>query len=288
MTFSRHLSASCLLLAVIWLWQLPDATAREWTVRQGGLLKITVQPPAGANQLQVQAFGKSWPSDIQPDGRLLAWIGVDLRTKPGAYPLRWQTGDASSWFQEDRIIVLDGEFQKSYIKVAKKMAEFDAAAIARIRADQAAFRHAYQATVKASPAIVFAAMPVGGIISSPFGAQRFVNDQPRSPHSGIDIAVAEGTPITAPLAGRVLLAEAMFLNGNAIAIGHGRSLVTVYTHMQMLEVQKGQWVDTGEYIGKVGTTGRVTGAHLHWGVRFNGARINPLALIAEDKQELNP
>ena len=86
----------------------------------------------------------------------------------------------------------------------------------------------------------------------------------------------------------MILAKAMFLNGNAIAIGHGRGLVSVYTHLQALEVKPGQWVDTGEYIGKVGKTGRATGPHLHWGVRFHGARINPLALIHGNRQEHKP
>ncbi len=281
----RNTAIACLLV-LAWTGHLPDAAAQDWSARQGGLLRVTVQPPAGASPPQARAFGKTWPFEIRADGRLLAWIGIDMGTRPGAYPLVWKTG--GKLIRQDRIIVQDGLFRKSYIKVAKKMAVFDAAALARIRADHAAFRQAYKSPVDAKPAIEFARMPVHGVISSPFGARRFVNDQPRSPHSGLDIATAEGTSITAPLAGRVLLAKAMFLNGNAVAIGHGRGLVTVYTHLQKLDVKPGQWVDTGEYIGKVGKTGRVTGPHLHWGVRFNGARINPLALIAGDKQEPEP
>jgi len=281
----RNAAIACLLV-LAWTGYLPDAAAQDWSARQGSLLRVTLLPAAGASPIQVRAFGKAWPFEMQADSRLLAWIGIDMETSPGAYPLTWKADN--KLIRQDRIIVQDGRFRKSYIKVAKKMAVFDAAALARIRADHAAFRQAYKTPVDAKPGIEFANMPVDGVISSPFGARRFVNGQPRSPHSGVDIATAEGTPIAAPLAGRVLLAKAMFLNGNAVAIGHGRSLVTVYTHMQKLEVQPGQWVKTGEYIGKVGKTGRVTGAHLHWGVRFNGARINPLALITGDKQEPEP
>jgi len=261
--------------------------AEEFTAIQGGVVRAHILPPSRVKHAQVHAFGRTWPVDRQANGTLLAWIGIDMATKPGTYALRWQS-DTDTWLQQDHIIVTRAHFRTSHIRVAKKMAEFDAQALARIRADQADFRQAYRTQVQAQPPIAFLDMPVHGVISTPFGARRFVNGAPRAPHAGIDIAAPEGTPITVPLAGRVLFAKAMFLNGNAVAIGHGRGLVSVYTHLQALEVQPGQWVDTGEYIGKVGKTGRTTGPHLHWGVRFHGARINPLVLIPGNKQEHKP
>ena len=286
----RHQPLIFMLLALctVLLLALP-AHSHEWHAKQGGLLRATLSPPSGSSTLNVRAFGKTWPSEKQPDGKILAWIGVDLDTKTGTHALHWSSDKASNaWSQEDTIVVSDGGFQKSYITVGKKMSVFDAEALARIRADQAAFRRAYRATVEAAPDISFATRPTSGVISSPFGARRFVNNEPRNPHSGIDIAAAEGTPIIAPLAGKVLLTESMFLNGNAIAIGHGRGLVTIYTHMQDLQVKQGQWVDTGERVGSVGKTGRATGPHLHWGVRFQGARINPLDLTPPESQEHKP
>ena len=262
---------------------------QEWHVKQGDLLRATLSPPPGINTLHVRAFGKSWPSEKLENGKTLAWVGIDLDTKTGTHPLNWSSDEASNaWSQEDNIVVNDGEFQKSYITVGKAMAEPNAEDTARILADQAAFKRAYQTKVGETPDISFVTMPTTGVISSPFGARRFVNKQPRSAHAGIDIAAAEGTPIVAPLAGKVLLVESMFLNGNAIAIGHGRGLVTIYTHMQDLQVKQGQWVSTGEQVGSVGKTGRVTGPHLHWGVRFQGARINPLDLIPRESQEHKP
>ena len=184
------------------------AHAQDWQVKQGELLRATISPPPGTDRLHAHAFGKTWPSELQANGQTLAWIGIDLDTKPGSHPLRWSSSERSNmWSQEDSILVSDGEFKKSYITVEKKMSVFDAKALARIRADQAAFKRAYQTKVEALPDISFATRPTTGVISSPFGARRFVNNQPRNPHSGIDIAAGEGTPIVAPLAGRVLLAE---------------------------------------------------------------------------------
>ena len=159
------------------------------------------------------------------------------------------------------------------------MADFDAATLARIRAETKALKATYFEPVDASPDIIMHGRPTEGIESTPFGAQRYVNEKARSPHSGIDIAAAAGTTIITPLAGRVLLVANMYLNGNLVAIGHGNGLVTVYAHMQSAAVKPGEWVETHQAIGKVGSTGRSTGPHLHWGIRFYGARINPESLL---------
>ena len=121
--------------------------------------------------------------------------------------------------------------------------------------------------------------PVEGIESSPFGAQRIVNGKPKSPHSGIDIAAPPSTTIKTPLAGQVLLVADMYLNGKTVAIGHGNGLVSIFSHMRSTAVQQGDWLDTQQKIGEVGATGRATGPHLHWGIRFNSARINPASLL---------
>ncbi|MDQ6973094.1 MAG: M23 family metallopeptidase, partial [Mariprofundaceae bacterium] len=98
----------------------------------------------------------------------------------------------------------------------------------------------------------------------------------------------EGTPIISPLAGKVLLAESMYLNGNTVVIGHGNGLVMVYSHMHELKLRQGDRVEAGATIGEVGMTGRATGPHLHWGVRFNQARINPLSLLHKNRENLVP
>lgn len=255
--------------------------ARSWHLNQGDLLTIDTPIPEGLHDVSVSAFNKKWAFHRQPKS-IRAWIGADMDTRPGSYPvlIQGRSADAKRWKQQHEIIVKKSEFRISRIQVKRRMADFDTKSLARLRADQAAIKRTYSMkVVRARPEIHFARMPVKGIISTPFGARRIVNGKPRSPHSGLDIATAEGTPVRLPLAGRVLLAESMFLNGNAVVIGHGNGLVSVYTHLQRLEVRKNQWLQTGDRIGAVGQTGRATGPHLHWGVRYLNARINPLSLI---------
>jgi len=273
------------LIPLLFSATLPFSTgslhAEAYSVTQGDVLTIHKSIPDGT--VSLECMGKQWPTTREDDGQVWAWIGVDMKTRPGTYPVTWKAGE---WRGEDRVRVVKGKFRLSYIEVDKKMAVFGKEELRRIRADQKLLKESYVAKVDASPFIHITQMPTEGIESTPFGAQRYVNGEPRSPHSGIDIAAPEGTPIITPLGGKVLVVEEMYLNGNTVTIGHGHGLVSVFSHMKQALVKKGDWIEAGARIGEVGKTGRATGPHLHWGLRFQNARINPHSIIRLQQKDL--
>ena len=124
--------------------------------------------------------------------------------------------------------------------------------------------------------------PVDGLISSRYGKKRYINEFPRSPHLALDIAAPTGTKIISPEFGEIVLIGDFFYSGNYVVIDHGHGLITSYSHLSEVFVKEGQFIDKGQKIGEVGSTGRVTGPHLHWTVYLNQIRINPEIMIDED------
>jgi murein DD-endopeptidase MepM/ murein hydrolase activator NlpD len=117
-----------------------------------------------------------------------------------------------------------------------------------------------------------------------FGARRILNNEPRSPHSGVDYASPTGTPVLAVADGIVVLAEEHYFAGKSIYIDHGDELLSMYFHLSETWVAAGDAVIAGDTIGAVGATGRVTGAHLHFGIRWHGARIDPRTLLGSPSE----
>jgi len=123
-------------------------------------------------------------------------------------------------------------------------------------------------------------IPVEGRLSGFFGSQRVLNDKPRKPHYGIDIAQSEGSIIKAPSSGIIkVIAANMFFTGNTVIIDHGLGLISIFAHMKEINVLEGQLVKKNDIIGTVGMTGRATGPHLHWGVYYLKTPVDPLSLV---------
>lgn len=122
-------------------------------------------------------------------------------------------------------------------------------------------------------------LPEGGR----FGARRIINGSPRSPHSGADYEAPEGTPVLAAAAGVVVLVAEHFFGGRSVFLDHGDGLITAYMHLSRTDVTEGQGLRQGERVGAVGESGRATGPHLHFGVRWQGARVDPSLLLAPEE-----
>jgi murein DD-endopeptidase MepM/ murein hydrolase activator NlpD len=122
--------------------------------------------------------------------------------------------------------------------------------------------------------------PVPQPANSRFGSRSILNGRAMSPHGGADFASPAGTPIQAPNTGRIVLAGDLYYTGGTVVIDHGLGLVSLFAHMSRVDVAEGEMVDRGAVVGLVGATGRVTGPHLHWTLRANGARVDPLSLLS--------
>ena len=124
--------------------------------------------------------------------------------------------------------------------------------------------------------------PVKGAVTSGFGKKRFINDLPRAPHLALDLDGFDGDPIVAPLDAKVVLVDNFFYSGNIIILDHGSNVFTSYSHMSKSHKVVGDFVKKGDLIGEVGSTGRVTGPHLHWVIYMNGNRIDPEIVLEKD------
>jgi murein DD-endopeptidase MepM/ murein hydrolase activator NlpD len=213
-----------------------------------------------------------------PGAKWRAIVGLPLQVKPGEHKLDIQ--GAGQKKTELSFLINNKSYKKQYITLKnKRQVNPYAKDLVRIRSETAEILNAYQHWNNSIPPVTRLAMPVAGEMSSPFGLRRYFNNEPRNPHSGIDIAAPQGTPILAPANGTVLTTGDYFFNGNTVILDHGHGLVTLYCHLQSISVEPGDEVSKGDPIGLLGMTGRVTGPHLHWSVSLNNARIDPALLL---------
>jgi len=211
----------------------------------------------------------------------LAVVGIPLSAKPGEHKLTLSHANGT---RSKRLFqVADKAYETQYLTIKnKRKVNPNENDMTRIRKEK---KRSNSALAQWNNALLAKTLqfdlPVEGRQSSSFGLRRFFNEQPRRPHSGLDIAAPTGTIIRAPADGKVILTGEMFFNGNTVYLDHGQGLVSMYMHMDNIQVTEGQNIKRGEQIGTVGMTGRVTGPHLHWGVSLNNARVNPLLFVAD-------
>ena len=236
-----------------------------------------VELPAGSDTTQVR-FNQRPVLVVATGERSTAVVGLPLGTSPGSHSLTLRTLDgrpARVDFQVD-----DKQYQTQRLTIKdKRKVNPEKRDMQRIGREQQRIKSALANWDPHPPASLRFEPPVEAPMSSPFGLRRFFNEQPRKPHSGLDLAAPAGTPVRAPAAGRISDTGDFFFNGNTVFIDHGQGLVTMYCHLSRVDAEVGQQVQAGEIIGAVGQTGRVTGPHLHWGVSLNDARVDPVLFL---------
>jgi murein DD-endopeptidase MepM/ murein hydrolase activator NlpD len=204
-------------------------------------------------------------------------VGVALATAPGRYALQLRAADGAA--RTVPVKIAPKKYSEQRLTVAPGQVDLSPADAARVEVEQQRQRESFDSFSDTPPATFALQQPVPGPMSSSFGRRRVFNGQARNPHSGLDIAAPTGTPIVAPAAGVVLDTGEFFFNGNTVIIDHGRGFITLYCHLSAYAVKKGDVVKTGQTIGAVGATGRVTGPHLHFGVLLNGASVDPALFL---------
>ena len=239
----------------------------------GGIATLDLGPASGAPP--TVEFNGDRVLVMNDAGNWRAVVGVPLSAETGLASITFADGTVMSFGVEAHA------YLEEHLEVAQSYVSLSEENLARYQRERKVIDAALNSWRDVPLDDVSLANPVEGPRSSSFGKRRFFNDEPRSPHSGMDIAVPEGTPIAAPRGGVVSATGDFYFNGNTVFVDHGQGLVTMYCHMSKIGVKPGQTVNTGDSLGAVGMTGRVTGPHLHWGVSLNDARIDPLLFLPD-------
>ena len=214
-----------------------------------------------------------------PQG-MLALLGTDLELTPGSYPVEVTAvdprGEAESFHLRLEVRQAVRPEERLTLPPAK-VTPSDPAVLKRIEKERALLADLFSRQ-QTPPLWESFAHPVTDPVGSPFGLRRILNGQPKSPHAGVDFRSPAGTPVRAAASGKVAFAGDLFYTGMTVIIDHGEGLFSLYAHLQTIDCSPGELLDAGTVLGRVGSTGRSTGPHLHWGVKLRGDRVDPLAL----------
>jgi murein DD-endopeptidase MepM/ murein hydrolase activator NlpD len=242
----------------------------------GGIALI----PIPANQQSLRAFYKTTPVAIfSANKKHYAMVGIALSSRTGKQHIDVLWNDGRK--QTHDFFIKPKTYQEQYLTIKNKRKvnpyKKDMPRIIKEKARKNKARTHWTDQLVNLDFII----PVEGRISSVFGLKRFFNNQPRRPHSGLDIAAPEGTAIKAIEAGTIIESGDFFFSGNMVYIDHGQGIISLYAHMHNIYVKTGDSVSKGQVIGTVGETGRVTGPHLHLAIIANQNLIDPALLLPD-------
>jgi len=244
---------------------------------------VTFRLPGALDEKPVVTYGDRPVLVARQAEGWIAVLGLGLSTEPGEYHV--QVRQPGQDPRQVAFQVVDKKYAVQELKVAPGQVNLSPEDEARVTQEREKVRVALQGFTPDAPATLRFAPPIPGRRSSSFGLRRVFNGESRSPHSGMDIAAPTGTPIKAPLPGRVVDVGSYFFNGNNVVVDHGQGLMTMYCHLSKIRVEMGQELKAGDVLGDVGATGRVTGPHLHWGVTLNGASVDPALFLPPPQQK---
>lgn len=234
----------------------------------GGIAVVPVAPLS--DPLPIVQYGNQRVTVVAQGNQWIALVGISLDAQPGSQRLSINQGKPASFqignkqYKTQRISIKD----KNKVNPDEESSQ----RIVQELKVQKQVKTRFSANIKADLNFI---KPVPGHDTGRFGLRRIINSQPRNPHSGMDIAAATGTPIKATASGTVLHIDDFFFSGKTVYVDHGSGVISMYAHLSQILVKPGDSVQQGDFVGKVGSTGRATGPHLHWSVYLNGQAVDP-------------
>ncbi len=252
-------------------------------LQPGSVIFLTVELNHPASKMSGTLLGKELLFFHSREAKVwYSLAGVDVETTPGSYDVgiraALSVGRVSRTLKPVEIGSVT--FRTGDVSVPENFVQPDKASQRKIEADQTLKKHAFAHFIPTPQWSGDFIKPVDAGPTDSFGMTRIFNEELTSEHRGTDFPVKEGSLVVSSNSGTVVLARRLFYEGNCVMLDHGQHLFTIYMHLSKIQVREGQKMHKGQRLGLTGATGRVTGPHLHFGVRWEGADINPTKLLA--------
>ena len=257
-------------------------TRAPGVLRTGDAVLITIETSSPVTTMEGDAFGR--PVTFWPGAGERQWyglIGIDIDADAGKYEVDIRAAGERGTEQARMALAVERRrVETRRIRVAERFANPPDEEGPRIKHDAELLARTLAHSLPSRLWRGSFAAPVPGSSTSSFGRLTVLNNVPRGRHRGVDFSAMEGTPVVAPNAGVVVLASDLYFTGNTVILDHGAGLFSLLAHLSRIDVEEGRYVAGGELVGQSGSTGRVTGPHLHWTMRLGGATVDPLSLIS--------
>ncbi|MGH7180912.1 MAG: M23 family metallopeptidase [Nitrospiraceae bacterium] len=256
----------------------------QYSGKQGQVLLVKVKGEEQATEVKGMFLSRTIPffREFRPGepAGYLGLLGIDMQDEPGTYELAVEVkqGEQAKRLSVN-VLVAKENFAVEHLTLPKEKVDLDQKATARWKAEQEQVKQALAENSRLKLWRSNFLEPVNGKRTGIFGSVRIMNGKPRNPHNGEDIGAPMGTEVAATNDGVVRLTVDHIFSGRGVFVDHGLGFYSMYFHLSEILVKDGDLVKAGQIIGKVGATGRATGPHLHWGVKLNGARVNPYSLL---------
>ena len=262
----------------------PKGLDGQYSGKQGQVLVVKVKGEEQATEVKGTFLSRTIPffREFRPGepAGYIGLLGIDMQDDPGTYELAVEVKQGEQAKQLSfNVLVAKEKFAIEHLKLPKEKVDLDEKSVARWKSEQEQVKQALAENSRMKLWHSNFMEPVNGKRTGIFGSVRIMNGQARNPHNGEDIGAPLGTDVVDTNDGVVRITVDHIFSGRGIYVDHGLGFYSMYFHLSEILVKDGDLVRAGQLIGKVGATGRATGPHLHWGVKLNGARVNPYTLL---------